>query len=956
MRMASSDAIDSLPPESNQVNSEKLRCGKIAFGVELLLVFAFALHAFGLQAFVTGPKLSLLFDSQGYMFTAQACLKALTQQNLLDILSYFVTGCRDDILRTAIVSHMPGVLELVKSGPLLPGILLLSSVASHGCIDAAHWNYAAASMQIIMAAGVLGIFLWARSLGGPLAGRIAAVLAITYSGFCVNAGRILTEVPATALAPFALYTVYSLAKATESGDSKKNRSEILQAGFAGIAAGLLMLSRPTFLPWPFMALFCLLVYSFVSRRSKIFHPAVLVSFTVAMSSCLMPWALTKQLLTGSPSILIERNGPLNLSKGLDLRTDGFDALPSPLVTHPEEFKQTTGEVVKQVLREFREQPAAFLHLLLRKPARLVDSPWNDFQNKNFGFIPLLVQRFQHQLILLCAILGVVLLLEQGRKRPDYLLLLAGMLMGVFLIFHMLPCVFISMSRYFITAMPVAIVAAAYFMAHVCRQGKRALAACAALSVAPLVSMLLYYELAPGYGRLSELGVDFGLFQLSVLAAILMTAAFAFSVLQPAFTIFRGFRSKLLLSSFTLLAGFSLFVTVAYQFMCSEAVVRLGSVDHENMMASVNIPSGNNCKRWYLILDANDANNHDAATSNAGILQELKVQLNGRDFKPDWLPLLSMDTSMREESMFLAAFAYSSGKRSTDFRQWLCAALPAETVSNPGANQLVFSLENKQKTQAKIFSDLTDSLSKPVHSVSLREFSWTKGFFVDCPGEMRLDAWPHSGQKQFDVFDLSTLANKRKPRAFLLGVMDETPTESWIRVIDLPDQTIDNANRVASYELTHLPEPISAPTGARQALRIKVSGELRSDDDGASPSVCLLDDFRQASNSILEYAPLSPESLPVSREWTAFSFEDMIEPLRYSGAYGKPYAEPQKLTGLRLHFAQRPWWEVLDYGLYKGRGKVEFRRLKLELYGVPGLNLSRDHYQLFDLESQFKVSQ
>jgi hypothetical protein len=626
------------------------------------------------------------------------------------------------------------------------------------------------------------------------------------------------------------------------------------------------------------------------------------------------------------------------------------------VTHPEEFKQSTGEVVRQVLREFREQPAAFLHLLLRKPARLLDSPWNDFQTRNLGFIPLLVQRFQHQLILLCALLGVVLLLEQGRKRPDYLLLLSGLLMGVFLSFHLLPCVFISMSRYFITAMPVAIVAAAYFIVHVCRQGKRALPTCGALLLAPLVSMLLYYELVPGYGRLSELSVDFGLFQLSVLAAVVMTAAFALSVLQPAFTIFRGFRSKLLLSSFTLLSGFSLFVTVAYQFMCCEAVVRLGSVDHENMMAAVNIPPGTNCKRWYLVLDANDASNHGNTISYAGILQDMKVQLNGRDFKPDWLPLLSMDTSMREESMFLAAFAYSCGKRSSDFRQWVCAALPAETVSNPGENELVFSVDSKQKTYPKIFADFTDALSKPVHSVSLREFSWTKGFFVDCPGEMRLDAWPHSAQKQFDVFDLSTLANRRKPRAFLLGVFDETPAESWVRIVDVPEQVIDDSKRVATYEITNLPEPVAAPSGVAQALRIKISGELRSDDKDTSASVCLLDEFKQGGSSILEYAPLSPEALPASSNWTPFSFEDMIEPVRYSGSYGKPYTEPQKLSRLRLQFAQRPWWEVLDYGLYKGRGRVEFRKLKIELYGIPGLNLSRERYQLFDLQSQFKVTQ
>src|SRR6185295_3043421 len=131
-----------------------------------------------------------------------------------------------------------------------------------------------------------------------------------------------------------------------------------------------------------------------------------------------------------------------------------------------------------------DRPAAFLYLLSRKPARLLDSPWNDFQIKALG-IPFLLQRFEHQLILLAAVLGCVLLLEHGRKRPDYLLLLSGLLIGTFLSFHLVSCIFITMGRYFITAMPVAIVAASYFIAQLARQGKRSLQAFSGLLAAPV---------------------------------------------------------------------------------------------------------------------------------------------------------------------------------------------------------------------------------------------------------------------------------------------------------------------------------------------------------------------------------------------------------------------------------------------------------------------------------------
>ncbi|MBX9686112.1 MAG: hypothetical protein K2X27_05390 [Candidatus Obscuribacterales bacterium] len=961
---ASDSSASAAAPGKDRGLPQESKFSKI---LEFIFVLTLAAFIFTTQTFVTAPKLALLFDSQAYLWVSQACQRALAPESLGEIWTYLSGGCRDEILRTAIVSHLPGILELNKSGPLLPLILLISYGISGKELSMEHWNVGAIAMIFISSLGIGGIWLWSRSLAGVAASRIAVLLALTYSGFIVNSGRILLELPSATLAIYSLYAIYSLAKILshdastiiEEGDRQKRRKLKKQALFsslaAGIVCGLLMLGRPTMLPLPLLMAFCLFIYSHVSRNKNIFRPAILILFTLGIALSLSPWILVKKIITGTPSVVIERYGPLNLAVGQDLRTDGWDALPSPLVAHPDRFKKSSSEVLSELLKQFKERPAAVIHLLMRKPVRLLDSPWNDFQVKTFG-LPFLLQRFEHQLILLASVLGVVLLLEHGRKRPNYLMLLGGLLIGSFLAFHLVMCLFISMSRYFVTAMPVAIVAASYFFSFLLKEGKRAWQAALACLLTPLVSMLLYYMLVPGYGRISDLSSDLGLAQLSMLAAFLMTACLCAGLLWPAFSFFRGARSKMILGGLSLIFGFCSLISVCYHFMCSEAVLRLGSIDKEKMIASTTIPPGESCQSWYLIIDANDASSsHGEAEKENGILTGMNVQVNGRDIKADWLPLTAMDESARESFMSMAVFAYSSGRRVSDFRQWLCTALPPENINSSGENKIIFSMDESEKQQPKIFADFTDPLGKRIHTVSLREFSWSKGFFADCPGEMRLDQWPNNSERNFDLFRLCGQTSRLKPRAYLLGVKNSINGETWMRSINLSDQKIGSKDKlISSQEIS--PVPGLAELGPGQSIRIKVSGQLRNPDQKAEASVCLLETFSHPGSSFQEYAALSPERIKASKDWREFSFEEIVNPLRAFASDGKVLSSPSKLSALKVMYLRRPWWEVLDYGIFKANGKIEFRNMKIELSGQPTLDMSKSDSRFFELDTQFKAAQ
>ena len=989
----------------------------LAFAAELSFVFVSSYLLFYLQTNYLAPKLALLFDSQGYMFTTQALFAACCPPQIQNILHYIAGACHDEAGRQAILAQTPGLAELVKSGPVLPFILLACYGISHTPVLLSNWNLGAGAMLTLSSLTVCGIWGFARALADAKTGRIAYILAITYGGFSANAGRILTEIPATALALFALLFVFLFVQRHEkaalstalwagrprvagagfadtedlkSGGTKPDadlRSDgakvnadlqsvgdatkanlhskgsaitaLLQSAGCGCLTGLLMLARPTLLPWPILLGFALALYSYMhykaGRVTGLLNWKTVLAFFLGCVVALSPWMLSKQILTGKPSITVERYGPLNLSRGMDLRTDGYDSLPSPWVTHPESFGESMAQVVSHVAKQFGERPAAFIHLLLRKPARLIDSPWNDFQTRVLG-IPFLVQRIEHQFVLLAAALGVVMLLEHGRKRPDYLLLFAGLLIGLFVSFHFVACLFITMARYFVTAMPVAIVAAAYFLSNLLKKDRKSFMAFAAVLATPVLSFCLYYVLLPGYGRLSDYSSDFGLAPVALCAALLMTAVFANSLLLPAFTIFRGARSKLVLCSFALFAGLFCFVTVSYQFMCSEAVMRLGVVDHGKLVATINIPPGTNYTNWYLVMDANDASEHGIPEPAEGILSDIQLRFNGRELKTDWLPLLTRDNSMREEQLFMAAFAYSANKRCRDFRQWRCTVLPAENMLCPGENKLEFSLRPGEKTHPKIFADFADPMGKRIHTVSLREFSWTKGFFAGVPGEMRLDEWTENSDKNYDAFSLSGQASKLKPRIYLLGVNAANPSENWLRTVKLPDQQIGSGRDKMMAAIDVPPLFSDTDFGPEMSLRIRVSGQVKGAEKDSQVSVCMIENFDKNKSSYQEYAPLAPETIYApSDKWRDFAFEDIVNPLRidHTLSAAEAQANTARLKSLKVQFFQTPWWEALGYGVFKGPAKTDFRNLKVEVFAQPGMNLAFDNRQWFELESQFE---
>lgn len=933
-----------------------------AAAVEMALFFALAVFFFSAQVFYSqSPLLTLLFDSQGYLWAAEATQKALNPDSFFKIISYIASGSPES-QRAELSAQLPGLHDLLKTGPLLPAILASVYTLVHKKIAVANWSVGAISMILFMALTVLPCWIWGRKIQGLAAARIAAFLTIGYSAFAINSGRILSEVPAISISTLALLSFVLLISDSflhrESIARKKDRQRILGSAsrtvisiFVGILIGLMMLARPTLLLVPPLMIVSAIASGYFCRQKKILRGSHLLGIVLGILLVFAPWVMTKQILTGTPSIMVERYGPYNLSAGLDLRTDGWDALPSEYVSHPDRFKSTMSEVLRQISREAREQPIAFVQLLLRKPCRLVDSPWNDFQNRYLG-LPYLMQRLYHQIVLLAGTLGIIMLFSDGWKRRNVLAVSSATLLTLFCAYHFVSCVFISMSRYFVTAMPALIVGAAYFLALLMRTRQRFLSL-AVLLLAPIISMLIEYLIVPGYGRLSDLSSDFGLIQTSWFFALVLSAVLALSMIFPALRVYFSLRGKVIVFASSLAISFICLISTSHQIMCSEAVLKLGAVDRHYLRSTVNLPAGSGSNQWFLVMDANDSSSFEKDRIKRPLLSGINVRLNDRQLEPDWAPLLAFDSSRREDLIYMSAFAYSANKPLTEFRQWIACPLPQESIKEGAQNSIEFTLKEGVHEHPKVFADFCSSAGQILHTVSLTEFSWSKGFFANSPGEMRLDKFANSiADKPYSVTVVGP-ASKLKARIFLLGLRNAQASAVFPSVplrLKIPDKHIGphEAEQLSNWKSPAIPSEFLSPA---RMIRITMRGELRSNNPQANGSVALIEQYKTEISEYNEFCPLAAQKLPTSLNWSKFEFQDFVSGESEISIAGKQ--RTAKLSNLQLIIAGRPWWECLAYGIYKSKSSIEFRNMELELESIPRLDMNSPSVQWYELNSQFE---
>lgn len=934
---------------------------------EFILVFLLAGLAFGVQAFCFRlPNSTLVFDALGFLNAANACLHAWTPKIAWQTLAYVVHGFPEGE-RVVLLQNAGSIVELAKTGPLTPVLLALAYAFSGSAAVTAHWTVGAATMIVIHALIVTTMWLIGCQCFSPWVGRLSAVVGVFYCGFAANATRLLSEAPTALSIALAAWSTIAFLRIVLGGSAgsiedadvraRPGRTKtgmklpLAQSAVAGCALALVVLSRSVFLLLPLLlvTIGCLLL----TRRSLPLADGLrlrdvsklLAVMLFSMAVTLLPWILCKQIITGQPSLLIERRGPWNLFVGWNVSDDGFDVLPNYCVTRPDAFPLTMQQALVKVSGGALSAPLPFIDMMLRKPARLIDSPWNDFQVSAWG-LGWQWHTWWHQVLILLSACGSAQLIALAlmRKRPAETV--APAVLSAVIAYHLIYCLFLCLPRYFVTAMPEVIVLAVsgLLVAYRTMPRYRLLLLVALTALTPTVNWAITALSAAQCQLLPLLAAATSVHVVAWGVAAIATAGLAtwFYFARQASVIQ---QCRTVSNCWCLVAvGACLMLFLATKHCLQGLEFNLALANgHPGLQVRVAAPAAvSEHNRYFLLVDFNGP--------RANPLQPDSVSLfiNDERLNSRLLPLLELDDSQRENFVYERVFASSAGVEPASFRQWWAAEIPFACVQRC-ANQLMdVRIEKKAGSGAAY---LTADFYQPGQlnqSLSIRRFSWSKGFNCNPPGEVRMPEYYTAvvppGQR-------TTARQQLRPRVYLLSVdchqsAAQTGTEK--QVIRLPDTTIGTGNscRFARFVINVDNKRLLASRQVCNAgIHIRVTGSLRSPSAAGQGSIALMENLTQGTEQHCELAPLAPGSLSATSTWRTFEFDDHValNPLNSHSVL------PTTLDSVCLMVCAVPWFDALQYQRFRPNAPVEFKDLQVELNAESFVNLDTQHWQVYRSE-------
>jgi len=904
--------------------SDKKKPLFLVSGLEFLVVIALSIAVSALHLYkFKGPNLTLLFDGFGFLTTAAGCMQVFTVENIGQVLSYCFGGFSEDA-RLKLVETLAPAKEVVRTGPLIPLLLGVAYTLAGKAAVPQFWSVATTAMWITQALMIGFMWLACRIAFNPTVARIAAAIALLYPAFILNGNRIASETQAclaitAATAMFLFYAKIGF----------RNTDKFVGGLWGGLVLGFLALARPPFLVLPVLLM---VAVSFIAWRLKEAIPFKrnwLIGVICGAAALLAPWALCNKILTGKPSITIDRFAVYNLYTGLNTKSQGFDVLPSELVEHPGRFKQALPAVLEEVAESAVDKPEGFLVMAMLKPARLLDSPWNDYQVAAFG-VPWLVQRYGHQLLLVLAYVGLFALWSRAVRERSIQSLSTACVFSIVVLYNFIHCLFISMARYTYPVMPVVIVLAAWGIACV-RVVPRWWLLTIGVLLAPLPSLLIEMNRDT---IMPEVAKSVGNDLFAVLFAVLPTVAFLFFATTVA-GVFDAGQHRLKTTYLAASMAITFFVMTVSGYGLRQIAYPLSIGTNE---FSITVPQDRSSLRpcWFVVFDPLlEGFSLDA-------MKGLTISVNGKELTGSVYPLIGTDSSQRASYVYEKAFAHSGQKDLTAFRQWYAIAVPPHLVRVGGNNTVQFKSDGSARI--RLASDLFNSFGQG-QTVSLLQFSWSKGFTINPPLDMRMFE-----SFEIDPKALEPNANLR-PRVALLAVQEVGGAQGYIDpvgepvVVDLGDQVLrKDGNRMVSLsvpadKLKGVSDGIKG--GAGNAVHLKVSGTCAAEKGTSKASIALVTNAGAKETM----CPLAPETIPCGTDGKSFSFIDVIPVLP-----GQDF----NLSSLVLVCGQ-PWWDVLQYGTFKLDAPVQVRQLKLEASVTNLPDLSSDTARFVEYRCQPVVS-
>ncbi|MBX9687065.1 MAG: hypothetical protein K2X27_10210 [Candidatus Obscuribacterales bacterium] len=335
--------------------------------------------------------------------------------------------------------------HLLLDGPLMsifyvPLFLVLKQIPSPR-----DWQTLAIGQSFFHGASTLILSLLVfRVSGSRLTAFLAALAFGLYPPAVLQSGHFMSELPLTAVLLLMLLCL------------SNRRFFFLSFLTAGLSAGLIILSKPALIP----GVGLLGIYALWRNRQW----RTVLGLCLGLLFVLAPWFYFSFKATGSFSPTAQRQPLYNVATGWNTEADGWACNPHAPLT--DMFSESDGPL-PTAMAIWISRPQDSFALATAKLTRLFSFPWNDFKGRAVG-LDENAQILIHRLFIACAFFGTAVYAFLARRSLTPPCRLPLELSFLLIVSHLSYLMVESQPRYAFSAMPFAILLAAYGIWQVSR--------------------------------------------------------------------------------------------------------------------------------------------------------------------------------------------------------------------------------------------------------------------------------------------------------------------------------------------------------------------------------------------------------------------------------------------------------------------------------------------------------
>jgi len=845
--------------------------------------------------------------------------------------SQCASGTANGVAWEGVRAALAPLHELHQAGPVFPVVLAIAT-SVFGSFFAQPALDAPVLLQCILAAFTCClIFDFSSKAWDSRVGLLSGLAAAIYPGFIINSGRLYSE-------SFATFLSCALLCLTVRGFFAQ--THLIRGFWIGVLACALQLTRSILIIFT-VALTPLLAWQSGRKKSV----ATVCAFIAGLFVVIAPWVVLQKVAFGQGGFLVDRVGNYNLFIGTNTGTQGWLTFPYPDGTGIEK-----DSLPGLMLKSAAPNPGKFVRLMLDKPARLFQAPWNDFRT-SIGPFSAAWQSSLHQLIFLLAGVGLCLSLFTtfGSREPSLSQVRARILLLSFFALHGLYALFITVPRYGLTAMPCVIAFAAAGLVLVLRMAcaGKARAAAYVLFSYLILWAAIKWNLVP---LLLDSPIPFS-------ATIALICAAALKLAAIANCAFASWQCLSLGVGYRRLARFTVplvFVLMTPLLVFPNRVQGRWNEWHHQVQSgaieqTIALPAGVDWRKMpqsYLIVDAD----------NPLILTGGSVAIDGKPLNAPVIPGLALTQNYSALRHVTDGKVYWEGEyifdcmtqpadtANSQVRQWFFIPVSADTLANAGGT-LHIRISPAQPQAGLLFG----SYPEKQHQLSIPSpgvYSWEKAFYgVENEAGLtdpRLDqGFPIASARKKEP-NIRLLVPQSSPgsspgSAGVPPASSSTSTKSAVvspavsptlAIYPVPSLSVNNAHPQQLFTIKHFPK---FPAYALWMLRI--TGQARTISGTGDANLRLTATSSDKQQTYLYNSPWTLRTLPASNDWRAFDMTIPFCPGRLPG-----HLDSVDLT-LNLH---TPQWKTRTADT--STSASETRDLKIEIVKLSQNPLAR--FQLY----------